>query len=196
MTPKSIITIVPPLSHVIRFLNWILLPKIRRNIFEHKKLNTHYYEALKKSIYKPSAFFKGIILSLCDEPDVTLKEATIVASVLSKMSLPVFHSAAALFRLLQSDYSGPRSIFIKTLLDKKYSLPQTIVESLVEYFRKTSSLISESLPVLWHQSFLVFVQRYKKSLSHEQKTVLLSVSSLQRHDQITAEILRELESIN
>lgn len=36
----------------------------------------------------------------------SLKEAAIVASVLSKVSIPVLHSAAALLRLAQMDYSG------------------------------------------------------------------------------------------
>jgi hypothetical protein len=36
----------------------------------------------------------------------SLKEAAIVASVLSKVSVPMLHSAAALARLAQMDYSG------------------------------------------------------------------------------------------
>lgn len=30
------------------------------------KLNYQLYEALKKSLYKPAAFFKGILFPICD----------------------------------------------------------------------------------------------------------------------------------
>jgi essential nuclear protein 1 len=48
-----------------RFLNLILLDKVRDDIAENKKLNYHLYMALKKSLYKPGAFFKGILFPLC-----------------------------------------------------------------------------------------------------------------------------------
>jgi essential nuclear protein 1 len=165
---------------------------VRQDINTHKKLNSHHYEALKKAIYKPAAFFKGIVLALCEEPDTTLKEATIVASVVGKMSIPVLHSAATLLKLSQEGYSGPRSIFIKTLLDKKYALPQRAVDSMVEYFGRFHDS-QDRLPVLWHQSFLIFAQRYKNDLTAEQRTKLMSLLVDQHHDQISAEIARELE---
>ena len=48
-----------------RFLNMILLDKVRDDIAENKKLNYHLYMALKKSLYKPGAFFKGFLFPLC-----------------------------------------------------------------------------------------------------------------------------------
>ena len=30
----------------------------------HRKLNYHLYQALKKAMYKPAAFFKGIVIPL------------------------------------------------------------------------------------------------------------------------------------
>jgi len=48
-----------------RFLNIILLDKVRDDIAENKKLNYHLYMALKKSLYKPGAFFKGFLFPLC-----------------------------------------------------------------------------------------------------------------------------------
>ena len=169
-----------------------MLPRIRNDVAQNKKLNSHHYEALKKSIYKPAAFFKGIVLGLCEEPDCTLKEATIIASVVGKMSIPVLHSAAALLKLAQQDYSGPRSIFIKTLLDKKYALPQRAVVAMVEYFERFHGS-QDRLPVLWHQSFLIFAQRYKKEITVEQRQQLMALLVDQHHDQISAEIARELE---
>ena len=49
-----------------RFYNIILLPKVMDDIAENKRLNYHLYRALKKAVYKPAAFYKGIILPLCE----------------------------------------------------------------------------------------------------------------------------------
>lgn len=197
-------------SSVLRFLSFILLPKVRQDIADNKKLNSHLYESLKKALFKPAAFFKGIVLPLCESDgqnsssaagltneDTTLREATIISSVLGKMSVPVLHSAAALLKLSQLSYSGPRSIFIKTLLDKRYALPERVVEAMVSYFlrfRGDSAEYPEQLPVLWHQSLLIFTQRYKHQLSHEQLDALTNLATKEHsHHQITPEIVRELE---
>ena len=50
------------------------------------------------------------------------------------------------------------------------------------------------LPVLWHQSLLTFVQRYKADVSTEQKQSLLALLRVHVHEQITAEVRRELVS--
>lgn len=62
----------PPQARV--FLEGVLLDAIREDIRltkegsrKHKnnrKLNVHYYESLKRALYKPAAFFKGIIFPL------------------------------------------------------------------------------------------------------------------------------------
>lgn len=73
-------------------------------------------------------------------------------------------------RELDSDFgfkltrAGPNSLFIRILLDKKYALPYKTVDALVFHFiRLANSSRSkdgdDKLPVLWHQSLLVFVQR-------------------------------------
>jgi essential nuclear protein 1 len=87
------------------FLEGVLLPAVREDISEHGKLNVQYFEALKKSVYKPGAFFKGILFPLC-EGGCTLKEAAIIGSVLTRVSVPILHSAAALLRLARMEYSG------------------------------------------------------------------------------------------
>lgn len=48
-----------------RFYNLVLLPRLRQDINEHKRLHFALYQALKKAVYKPSAFYKGILLPLC-----------------------------------------------------------------------------------------------------------------------------------
>ncbi|KAL0949800.1 hypothetical protein HGRIS_009837 [Hohenbuehelia grisea] len=54
----------PPQAQL--FLSVVLLDAIREDIQQNKKLNVQYYEALKRSLYKPSAFFKGIIFPMLD----------------------------------------------------------------------------------------------------------------------------------
>lgn len=48
------------------FLSVVLLDAIREDIRSNKKLNVHYYECLKRALYKPGAFFKGIIFPMLD----------------------------------------------------------------------------------------------------------------------------------
>ncbi|KAK1925808.1 Bystin-domain-containing protein [Papiliotrema laurentii] len=179
------------------YLEGVLLDACREDMRSNGgKLNVHLYEALKKALYKPAPFFKGILFPLC-ETACSLKEAAIVASVLSKVSVPVLHSAAALLRLASMDYSGPNSLFIRILLDKKYALPYKVVDSLVFHFIRLansprSKTGEDKLPVLWHQSLLVFVQRYGSDLTADQKDALLDVIRVRPHPSISPEIRREI----
>ncbi|KAM0787473.1 hypothetical protein ACM66B_003549 [Microbotryomycetes sp. NB124-2] len=174
-----------------KFYKEILLEKVREEIRETGKLSVHTYMALKKAIYKPAAFFKGLLFPLCESGTCTLREAAIIGSVLTKVSVPVLHSGAALLKLAEMEYTGPNSIFIRVLLDKKYALPYKVVDALVFHFIRFKR-DARQMPVLWHQSFLVFVQRYKQDLTEEQKQALLDVLRSQVHAQITPEIRREI----
>ena len=116
------------------FFNLVLLPRVRDDISEYKRLNFHLYMALKKALFKPAAFFKGIILPLCESGTCTLREALIISSVLAKCSVPMLHSSAALLKLAETEYSGANSIFIRTLLDKKYALPYRVIDAVVFHF--------------------------------------------------------------
>jgi essential nuclear protein 1 len=50
-----------------KFYKEILLEKVREEIgSDSHKLSVHMYMALKKAIYKPAAFFKGILFPLCE----------------------------------------------------------------------------------------------------------------------------------
>jgi len=196
----------PPQARV--FLEGVLLDAIREDIRltregarknkNHRKLNVHYYEAMRRALYKPAAFFKGIVFPLLGS-GCTLQEAAIVASVLAKVKVPLMHSAAALIRLANMDYSGPNSLFIRVLLDKKHALPFKVVDALVFHFIRLSNTYKarhagdvEKLPVLWHQSLLVFCQRYASDLTPDQKDALLDVARATSHPQISPEIRREL----
>ncbi|CAG8488755.1 3014_t:CDS:2 [Ambispora gerdemannii] len=174
-----------------RFFDLVLLEKTRDDIQENKKLNYHLYMALKKALYKPAAFFKGILFPLCESGTCTLKEAAIIGSVIAKVSIPVLHSSAALLRLAEMEYSGPNSLFIRILLDKKYALPYKVVDALVFHFLQFKK-DERMMPVLWHQSFLVFAQRYKQDLTPEQKEALLDLLKYKAHNLISPEIRREI----
>jgi essential nuclear protein 1 len=89
------------------------------------------------------------------------------------------------------DYSGPNSLFIRILLDKKYALPYKVLDALVFHFLRFQNDKRE-LPVLWHQSLLVFCQRYKGELVPEQKEALFELIKAKYHKGITPEIRREL----
>lgn len=52
-------------TKVTKFYKFVLLPRIRQDIRKNKKLHFALYQALKKSVYKPSAFHKGILFPLC-----------------------------------------------------------------------------------------------------------------------------------
>jgi essential nuclear protein 1 len=166
--------------------------------------------ALKKSVYKPSAFFKGIILPLARPgAECTLREAVIVASVLQRVSIPVHHAAVAIHKLAQpstapagaggasASYSGPVCIFLRTLLNKKYSLPAPVIGSVVSYFCSFSRCPDPSdstLPVLWHQALLVFVQRYREEIRTSESAVrgIRDLLRAQHHPKLAPEIRREL----
>ncbi|XP_060766622.1 bystin [Neoarius graeffei] len=176
-----------------RFYNLVLLPRIRDDIAEYKRLNFHLYSALKKALFKPGAWFKGILIPLCESGTCTLREAIIIGSILTKCSIPVLHSSAAMLKLAEMEYNGANSIFLRLLLDKKYALPFRVLDALVAHFLsfRTEQRV---LPVLWHQSLLTLVQRYKADLASEQKGALLELLKVQAHVQISAEIRRELQN--
>jgi len=68
-----------------KFLLYFLYPAFRDNIRKYKKLNYHLYKALKKAMYKPAGWVKGILIPLCEDGDCTLKEASIIGSIISKV---------------------------------------------------------------------------------------------------------------
>lgn len=175
-----------------RFYNLVLLPRVRDDIAEYKKLNYHLYQALRKALFKPGAFFKGIILPLCESGTCTLREAIIVGSVLSKNSVPMLHACAAMLKIAEMPYTGANSIFLRLLIDKKYTLPYRVIDAVVHHFLKFEREQRE-LPVLWHQCLLSFCQRYKGDISSEQREALLALLRAQPHHTITPEIRWELQ---
>lgn len=174
-----------------RFYNTVLLPKVLLDISTHKKLNFHYFQCLKDALFKPAAFFKGILLPMAID-GCSLREAMILGSVLRKFSIPAIHSGVAILKLTELEYSPSRIFLIKTLLNKKYSLPRRVLDSVVKYFLNFFQWNGAPLPVVWHQALLVLAQRYKCSLNANQKDGLKQLLKLHEHRIISKEIHREL----
>ncbi|MED6118447.1 hypothetical protein PIB30_002700 [Stylosanthes scabra] len=174
-----------------RFYKLVLLPRVREDIRKNKKLHESVYFTLKKALYKPAAFFKGILFPLCESCTCTVREAVIIGSIMEKVSIPSFHSSAALLRLLKMEYCGTTSYFIKLFLEKKYALPYRVVDAAVAHFMRFLDDI-RIMPVIWHQSLLTFVQRYKNELLKEDKDNLRILLEKQKHRLVTPEIIREL----
>lgn len=176
-----------------RFFNLVLLPRVRADVAQNRRLHFALFCALKKACYKPAAFFKGILLPLCQAGNCTLREAVILASVLSRKSVPMLHSAAALLKIAEMDYSGTNSFFIRVLLDKKYALPYKVLDALVEHFMRFEKE-ARQLPVVWHQALLTLVQRYKFEMTAADKARLRKLAAAQAHYLVTPEVLRELNT--
>jgi essential nuclear protein 1 len=125
--------------------------------------------AVKKSIFKTSAFFKGFLLPLAE--DATAREAVIIGSILAKMSINNLDSAAAIIKLTQMPYQVGNGFFLKTLLAKKYALPTQVITVLMRFFVSFSKnkgktfqeddsmdeseapeydSEAQQLPVMWH----------------------------------------------
>ncbi|KAI4140128.1 MAG: hypothetical protein LQ341_003957 [Variospora aurantia] len=201
-----------------QFLEMVILERVREDIHETKKLNVHLFNSLKKSTYRPAAFFKGFLFPLVSSGTCTLREAHIVSSVLVRISIPVLHSAAALLRLTEiaaeqtsvaTESAGATNIFIRTLLEKKYALPYKVIDGLVFHFLRfrptpqieqgtevdsapVLGINDHKLPVLWHQSLLAFAQRYRNDITEDQREALLDLLLNRGHKDIGPEVRREL----
>lgn len=204
-----------------RFFEMVLLPKVRDDIYETKKLNVHLFNALKKGLYKPAAWFKGFLFPLVGSGTCTLREAHIISGVLVRVSVPLLHSGAAIKHLCEiaaqessagTEGGGATNIFIKALLDKKYALPYQVIDALVFHFLRfksddpanvTEDNVGEAmdgvsggndirLPVIWHQTLLAFAQRYRDNITEDQREALLDLLLTKGHSKIGPEIRREL----
>eukprot|EP00756_Hemistasia_phaeocysticola_P023443 Hpha_TRINITY_DN15894_c0_g2::TRINITY_DN15894_c0_g2_i1::g.189153::m.189153/K14797/ENP1, BYSL; essential nuclear protein 1 len=173
-----------------RFYNIVLLPSVRHKVRATGKLHSHQFMAIRKSLWKPGAFNKGFLLPLAAEPDLSLREALIVASALQRVSMPRAHAMVALLKIAQLPYNGSSSLFIRVLLDKKYDMPYQVVDALVKHFHAFVK-DSREFPVIWHQCLLAFVQRYKADLFDEQIALIKKVINKHNHPMIGSEIRRE-----
>lgn len=177
-----------------RFYAAVLLPVVHERLVEEKKLHPALYMAVRKALFKPVAFFKGFLLPLASDEECTLREALVIASILQKSHLPPVPTAVSIVKIAQQPFSGPCSVFLRVLIDKKMALPYQAIDALVAYFHRftRSHSSDEPLPVLWHQTLLSFCQRYKNDLTAAQLELLGQVCSTHFHYMITPETRREI----
>ena len=77
----------------------------------------------------------------------------------------MLHSAVAILKLAEMEYSGASALFMRVLLLKKYALPYRVVDALVDYFTAfgvapRGEEAPEMMPLQWHQCLLAFAQHY------------------------------------
>lgn len=177
-----------------RYYAAVLLPIVHERLLEEKKLHPALYMAVRKALFKPVAFFKGFLLPLATDEECTLREALVVASVLQRSHLPPVPTAVTIYKIAQQPFSGPCSVFLRVLIDKKMALPYQAIDELVKYFHRflETHTKEEALPVLWHQTLLTFIQHYKADLTEAQLGLLSNVCNVHFHYMITPEIRREI----
>ena len=96
--------------------------------------------------------------------NLSAKEASIIGSILKRCSIPNNHASAALVKLIQfckkrkNEISVGALFFMKLLLMKKYAFPKEVKEKLVNFFLSYKDYKKENIPVMWHQTFLCFIQ--------------------------------------
>jgi len=105
-------------------------------------------------------------------------------------------------------------MFIRVFLEKKYALPYKVIDALVFHFLRfrgsnaiddvvmadsatrqplsAAAAMNFKLPVLWHQSLLVFAQRYRNDITEDQREALLDLLLVRGHKDIGPEVRREL----
>ena len=189
-----------------RFYSLVLLENVRDNIAKYKKLNCHLYKAVKKAVFKTSAFFRGFLLPLAE--DASAREAVIIGSVLAKVSINNLDAAAAIMKCTHMEYQVGSGFFLKTLLAKKYALPTQVINSLVDFFLnfadgggvEMEDMDSDDemgaaaqegvkvMPVMWHQTLLTLVQCYRPYLTPANCLKLKALTRIHHHNAITPEI--------
>lgn len=159
---------------IFSFYRYYLLPRVLDDIMEFRKLNVHLFAAMKKAVYKPAAFVKGILLPLCSSDSFSLNTAHVIRGVLNSVSLPVFHAATAMIKISHLPISSPVSYVLTGMIYKRYTLPTLAISELLKYFNKFEpDEENEFMPLSLNSCIHAFVQLYKLELSPEQRDQLV-----------------------
>jgi essential nuclear protein 1 len=172
------------------YRSW-LVPAVRRDLANNKKLNVHLYDGLKKALYKTNAWFKGIMFELCDEGTL-MREVKVVESLLSKMSIPVISASVAMLKLMETPPSTPSIHYLSALLNKHYTLPRRVLTRMTEFLLSFAEQEGE-MSVAWQCLFLTLTKQYSQSLDEMSKAALVDLAKNKNHKLITPEILKNLQ---
>jgi essential nuclear protein 1 len=213
----------PESKHTLHFFKYYLLPRCLKNISEKGKLNYHLFQSLRKAIFRPSLWFRGILFPFLKgqfnaeyKPGVrfsgdtlslgTIKQSQIISAVLMKCSVPNVHASAAFLKCMELPYTGPVGVLIKLFIDKKFALPLSVIRRVTQWFLdfgKTSNLDETNknkentkMPVLWFQSILSFGKGYYKYLNEAEIMALKNlVRKKFKHEVLSKEIIQVLTNL-
>jgi essential nuclear protein 1 len=116
----------------------VLLPRIRTDLKENKRLDPNLFNILVKSVAQTSTFCESLILPLCAS-NSNLRELSVLSSVISRASIPALHSATILLRLAELEQTTSLTYLIRAILLKNYSLPLHSIDAMVDYFVRSRS---------------------------------------------------------
>ena len=167
------------------FYGDVLLERCRDDIREHRRLNYHTRPGAAPRLFKPAPWFKGVLLPLVKSGDCTLREALVFGSVLAKASVPQAHAAVVIMKLAELPYSGRAVRVPDCVTEQEVRAARARRFCCGERFFKHARGRSSERPVLWHQSLLVFVQRYRGDLSDDLSGKILKLLKTHRHHTIT-----------
>ena len=176
-------------KHAQRYYNLILLPRVRDDIRANKAKLSFILRRQKSHLQTSSVLLR--VYYYLAESACTLKEALIVGSVMSKVSIPMMHSAAAMLKLTQLPYSGGTSIFLTVLMNKKYSLPYKVIDAIAAHFASFQHETRVFACVVAPEPASLFAAIQAKS-DKSAKNKIRDTLRKHQHVGITAEIRREL----
>ncbi|KAL0230518.1 hypothetical protein PCE1_004077 [Barthelona sp. PCE] len=174
------------------FYGEYLLPACRVNMANNpnKKLSYHFYQALRKSVFRPKAFFKGLLLPLITE-EPTLKEAVVFGSILQRSSLPAHHSCTFMMKLMELEWTPIVAYFFDLVLEKKYAIPLQFLKHVIDYFLGFYDQ-DEKLPVVWHRGVHSLCANYCEHFTKENCKDIYRLVRKHTHHLITIDIRKEL----
>jgi essential nuclear protein 1 len=173
------------------FVKLFIFPKILKEFEESRELNVHLYNSVKLIIYKPSSFYKGLVLPLCKEKSFSLKRASIISSIISKFSIPLLSSSAAVILLTKLEFSSPRGLVIKAIVEKNYAFPEKVVFEIVNYLGKVSP---NQICVVFFQLLYSLATKYCDTMSNFYVEKLYNLSKKFSHNEMTPLIIEVLQN--
>ncbi|VDL22594.1 unnamed protein product [Hymenolepis diminuta] len=181
-------------QQAMHFYENYLLPKVRNDISENRRLCVQLFDSLILSIFRTEEFLSSIFLPWI-RSEMTKTEGIILSHLVKKASIRAHFSSVALVLVLEEEFSIPRSMVIEAILKKRYFLPEKAIACLVKYFvsfadRDCSMHFTAEgrMPVTWFASFLTFLEFYREGISPEERMELVRVCKRHQHPSITPDI--------
>ncbi|KAA0185662.1 Growth arrest and DNA damage-inducible proteins-interacting protein 1 [Fasciolopsis buskii] len=137
----------------LHFYGMYLLPKVKQDIEENRRLCVQLFEALIASMFRPEEFVSGIFLPWIQttsfippfhqfnlelaqfiQSEMSKTEGVILAHLIRKATLKARFASVALALIMEEEFSIPRSMVIESLLAKRYHMPEAALKRVTQYF--------------------------------------------------------------